>query len=317
MTANIFGSFSSRGASNADRKYVDSKFITLTRNLDAKLDKSGGTVTGNIDVNHNRILNVKSPQDTTDAANMEYVNGLMRNVLKYPLTHDVNFSNKRIHFVGDPINPQDAVNKRYVDAKFLMTTNTDVGLDMNDKYITGLSQDFREDSQAMSWHQVHDFVLKTIDAKRVKNNVGFIPRLYGKDRSKKGFTVSTNSQLNNNSAAESVFNEGCEWSTDGTQENVWVQIRLPFEVSVWKITIAGKSNNLERWYDWKFEGSNDVNEWTILKLATGEYLGSRIKTYVLSEPSEAFMYYRFYGVQGEPTNPGLSHLQIYSVDDLV
>ena len=88
-------------------------------------------------------------------------------------------------------------------------------------------------------------------------------------------------------------------------------------MSVWKITIAGKSNNLERWYDWKFEGSNDANAWTILKLATGEYLGSRIKTYVLSEPSEAFFYYRFYGVQGEPTNPGLSHLQIYSVDDLV
>ena len=94
-----------------------------------------------------------------------------------------------------------------------------------------------------------------------------------------------------------MFNEGCEWSTDGTQENVWVQIRLPFEVSVWKITIAGKSNNLERWYDWKFEGSNDSNEWIILKSATGEYVDSRMKKYVLSKPSEAFVLQILWGAR--------------------
>ena len=322
MSVNKFGSSSKFDkTSNIDKKYVDSKFTTLTRNLETKLDKSGGTLTGDIDVNKYRIINVKNPQELTDAINMDYAaklikqqraqiesatdgkysittsddgglsntqnklsikldttptnslslstNGLMNNGLKYPFIHDLNVSNKRIYFVGDPINPQDAVNKRYLDAK------------------------------------------------RVKNNVGFIPRLYGKDKSKQGFVVSTNSQLNSNSVAESVFNEGYEWSTAGIQENAWVQIQLPFEVSVWKITIAGKNNNLEKWYNWKFEGSNDANSWTVLKQATNEYLGSTIKTSVLNNPSKPFLYYRFYGVQGEPTNPGLSHLQIYTVDDLV
>jgi hypothetical protein len=322
MSVSIFGS---NGNQSSD---VDEKFTQLSINLAyyktyvdeklaTKLDKSGGVLTGNINLNNNRILNVNRPQEPTDAANMRYVDGLRNNVLHYPLTHDVNFSNKRIHFVGDPINPQDAVNKRYVDAKFLTTTNTDVGLDMNEKYITGLSQDLREDSQAMSWHQVRDFVFKTVNAKRVKNNVGFIPDVYGRG-SKKGFVVSTNSQLNSNSSPKSIFNDGSyEWSSSGLQENVWLQIQLPIPVSIWKFTIAGKMNNLERWYDWNYEGSKDTIAWTILKSATGGYLGSTMKTYFLTEPSEPFLYYRFYGIKGEPTNPGLSHLQIYTVDDLV
>jgi hypothetical protein len=278
MSVNIFGSGSksSRGVSSIDKKYVDSKFIALTRILETKLDKSGGILTGTTDVNNNRILNVKSPQETTDAVNMGYVDGLMRNVLKYPLIHDLHVSNKRIHFVGDPINPQDAVNKRYVDSK---AVDTNVG-------------------------------------KRVKNNVGFIPRLYG-TRSKKGYVVSTNSQLNNNSAPESVFNEGSEWSTAGIQENAWVMIQLTFAVSIYQFTIGGKNSNSERFYDWSFDGSNDANDWTILKYVIGEYLGSSIKTYILNVPSEPFLYYRFYGIRGESTNPGLSHLQIYTVDDLI
>ena len=56
--------------------------------------------------------------------------------------------------------------------------------------------------------------------------------------------------------------------------------------------------------------------WTILKSVTGEYIGSTMKTCILNVPSEPFVYYRFYGFQGESTNPGLSHLQIYTVDDL-
>ena len=42
MSVNIFGSGSksSRGVSNIDKKYVDSKFIALTRILETKLDKS-------------------------------------------------------------------------------------------------------------------------------------------------------------------------------------------------------------------------------------------------------------------------------------
>src|SRR3981081_3116688 len=76
MSVNIFGS-GGRG-SNLDKKYVDSKFITLTRILETKLDKSGGVLTGDIDVNKYRVLNVNNPQDITDAINMDYVSKLIK-----------------------------------------------------------------------------------------------------------------------------------------------------------------------------------------------------------------------------------------------
>jgi len=282
MSVNIFGSGSksSRGVSNIDKKYVDSKFIALTRILETKLDKSIieslniVSDAGGLDKIEDK-LSIKLDPNPMNSLSLS-TTGLMNSGLKYPLIHDFHVSNKRIHFVGDPINPQDAVNKRYVDSK---TLHTNVG-------------------------------------NRVKNNVGFIPRLFG-TRPKKGFVVSTNSQLNSNSAPESVFNEGSEWMTAGIQENAWLIIKLTFAVSIYKFTISGKNSNSERWYDWAFDGSNDANDWTILKYVLGDYLGSSIKTYILNVLSEPFLYYRFYGMRGESTNPGLSHLQIYTVDDMV
>jgi len=274
MSANIFGSSSkSSRVSNIDKKYVDSKFITLTRILETKLDKSIieslniVSDAGGLEKIADK-LNIKLDPNAMNSLSLS-TTGLMNNGLKYPLGHDFNASNKRIYFLGDPINPQEAVNRRYVDGK------------------------------------------------RVKNNVGFVPELYG-NKHKKGFIVSTNSQINNNSQVKTVFSDGGnEWSTAGIQQSAWVQIQLPFAVSIWKFTIAGKMSNSERWYDWTLEGSNDENMWIILKSAAGEYIGSTIKTCVLNIPSVTFLYYRFYGMRGEATNPGLSHLQIYTVDDLV
>jgi hypothetical protein len=122
-----------------------------------------------------------------------------------------------------------------VDSQFLKNRDTAVNLDMNSKQITGLGQDLSDlcdDTQAMSWHQVRDFVFNIVNAKRVKNNVGFIPQMYG-FRAKNGFIISTNTQLNNNTPAKSIFIDGgSEWSTAGMQENSWVQIQLPFKVSI-------------------------------------------------------------------------------------
>src|SRR5258708_32666335 len=51
MSVNIFGS-SGRQPSKSDNKYVDRKFITLTSNLDSKMDKSGGIFSGGVSSSH-------------------------------------------------------------------------------------------------------------------------------------------------------------------------------------------------------------------------------------------------------------------------
>ena len=73
----------------------------------------------------------------------------------------------------------------------------------------------------------------------------------------------------------------------------------------------------ERWYNWITEASNSEDTWQVIHLAIGDYLGNRTKFYHLKIVSEKYLYYRFFGVNGEPTNPGLSYMQIYSIDDLL
>jgi len=72
MRANIFGSnFTSFSKSfGVDKKYVDSKFITLTKTLHTKLDK---IVSEELDMNGYRIFNVLDPINNADAANKKYV----------------------------------------------------------------------------------------------------------------------------------------------------------------------------------------------------------------------------------------------------
>ena len=69
MTANIFGSSSMKSvASGVTKKYVDSKFITLTSNLQSKIDKNK-----NLDMGGYSIHNVKDPVNDSDVANKKVV----------------------------------------------------------------------------------------------------------------------------------------------------------------------------------------------------------------------------------------------------
>ena len=69
MTANIFGSSSMKSvASGVTKKYVDSKFITLTTNLQSKIDKNK-----DLDMGGYSIHNVKDPVNDTDVVNKKTV----------------------------------------------------------------------------------------------------------------------------------------------------------------------------------------------------------------------------------------------------
>jgi len=69
MTANIFGSSSMKSdTSGVTKKYVDSKFITLTTNLQSKVDKNK-----DLDMGGYGIHNVKAPVNDTDVVNKKFV----------------------------------------------------------------------------------------------------------------------------------------------------------------------------------------------------------------------------------------------------
>ena len=74
MHANIFGSTSKLiKASNIDKKYVDSKFVTLTKNLQLKVEKNGDTMSGNLDMTNSKIVNLQEPTEEQDAVSKKYV----------------------------------------------------------------------------------------------------------------------------------------------------------------------------------------------------------------------------------------------------
>ena len=156
-----------------------------------------------------------------------------------------------------------------------------------------------------------------VDIRKVKNTCGVIPQL-NNNLSKNGFIVTASSEFDLNYQGWTVFsNTNNEWATKAEQVNSYLQIQLPFPVAIWAFALRGRLSGSERWFNWVFEASNDGEIWKILYSATEDYLGNRIKLYALKASGNKYLYYRFYGVNGEPTNPGLSYMQIYSIDDLL
>lgn len=156
-----------------------------------------------------------------------------------------------------------------------------------------------------------------VDNRKVKNTSGFIPNLYG-NSSKQGFAVKASSEFNQSFQGWNVFSDtNNEWAAKGLQVNGYIQIQLPFPVAIWAFALRGRGSGSERWFNWVIEASNDGEIWTILYSATEDHLGNRTKFYILQIISNKYLYYRFYGVNGELTNPGLSYMQIYTVDDLL
>ena len=77
MAVTVFGS--SGESSNMDKNYVDSKFIILTRNIDTKLEKSGGVLTGNLNMGNKRITDLSDPILDKDVCNKKYVDSKVKN----------------------------------------------------------------------------------------------------------------------------------------------------------------------------------------------------------------------------------------------
>ena len=124
MSANIFGSASFK-PHGVDKKYVDSKFISLTKTLQTKLDK---TLTEVLNINGHRVCYMLDPINATDATNKSYVDSELSKVSRLvnsklalegdTMLGNINMDGYKIIKVLAPVNDSDVANKNYVDAKF-------------------------------------------------------------------------------------------------------------------------------------------------------------------------------------------------------
>src|SRR5260370_33223433 len=72
MSANIFGSSGKSIPSGINNKYVDSKFISLTRNLQSKVNKTGDLMSGSLDMGGYKISSTHIPTNPEDLINKVY-----------------------------------------------------------------------------------------------------------------------------------------------------------------------------------------------------------------------------------------------------
>ena len=117
----------------ATKRYVDNKAATFSNYLPI----NGGTMLGSINLNNNKITNVKDIDGASavgDAVNYKYVRGINPSAKFFPLsgglmnTGFINLNGNRIYNVPD-VSPAttdtDVVNKRYVDSR---TSGTPTGV---------------------------------------------------------------------------------------------------------------------------------------------------------------------------------------------
>ena len=102
----------------ANKQYVDTGDTKLQEQVNAKLPKSGGTMTGAIMMNNQAVTGLPTPANPTDAVTKEYADDLKSQMLPSSggtMSGAINMGNNTITALGAPVGDTDATNKEYVD----------------------------------------------------------------------------------------------------------------------------------------------------------------------------------------------------------
>ena len=155
---------------------------------------------------------------------------------------------------------------------------------------------------------------------------GYVPPLLsssGVTSLKTGFIASASSVYGDTYIPSNAFNsyyvrgngsEG-EWATDNVWNNFWIQVEVPDLVRVWKVALRGRDSNEERIYNWRLEGSIDgQNYTTIFTPPNPAYLGNIVQNFPI-DTVDRYIYFRLYCLEAEPSNPGLSYMQLFVYSD--
>ena len=286
MSVNIFGSgLATFKANTVDKKYVDSKLISVTKTLQTKLDKN---IAEDVDMNGYRIHNFRDPKEKADAANKNYVDSGIAYVIRKvnskldlqggTMTGNINMNAFKITNVGEPVNNDDAVNKKYVDEQ-----NAPKNM----------------------------YFLST---------VGLVPHL-SSSRDKSGFVVIESSFKDNNHLGCKAFNlmRNSEWRVaDKIINNFWIELHCNEPVRIYKFTARTPVST--KLLKWKIQGgASRGSSWEDLPFTPIIPIEHAITYTFTTDPKVAKEYecYRLFVEEAEGDNPGLIHWQLYTVNPVL
>src|SRR3989454_6052687 len=172
MSVNIFGSSGNKSSAN-NNKYIDSKFITLTKNLNSKLDKSGGNLSEDLNMGTSKISLSHEAEEEHDVPNKKYIDGVIFQTV----------SNNGQSIIDLTKN---VVTKEQLAEILKTKLDKNVELNMNNNFISNLldPQD-KQDATTKGY----------VDRKRTKNNVGYVPHLKIKNKKKNAFLLPSNTEF--------------------------------------------------------------------------------------------------------------------------
>ena len=121
-------------------KGTASSDAVIKSQLDTKLSLSGGLMTGNLDINNNRIYNVAQLDGPNQPATKVWSENTFLDKSSGVMAGPLNMSNNRITNLSNPTADKDAISRVYGDGRYVKkggdTMTGDLAL--GDNYITGL-----------------------------------------------------------------------------------------------------------------------------------------------------------------------------------
>ena len=301
MAVNIFGS-SGKSSNSVNKRYVDQKFTTLSTNLALKVNKFGDTVMGDLKISmSDDKIRTFGVTDISSAKSVSLLVGDTFNQIRYnfgsPLKIGALYGTKFTCPVGITCKMGG-----FNDARAVFFQN----ISMNSNSITDLHDPAVEQDATTK---------RYVDTRCVKNSVGLIPTLVS--NASNGYIVSASTEINDSTAAFSVFNSTGEWLSE-VHENFWIQVKCPEAVRIHKFAIQGVQSGTI--LNWKLQARNDGMEWSNLfdNIIDGNtaIIDQSFNIYI-SDSQIKYSCYRIWIGNAVGELPGLSYWQLFAVDELV
>jgi len=138
---------------------------------------------------------------------------------------------------------------------------------------------------------------------------------------KLGFIATASSQRNNNYKASNAFNcfytvrgASGEWVSNNETRNFWIRVKCPDLVRIWKVTLRERETNTQRIYRWKLASTDGENFITLFEAPNPTYLGNEVQQFEV-DIIHKYNRYRLFCLEAEPSNRGLSYLQLFIYSD--
>src|SRR5258708_24949945 len=239
-----------------NKKYVDSLSPVDVSGIsfNSKLNISGGSMTGALDMGSNKVTSTYIPRNNNDIINKAYLDEVAA------------------HRLGDD------------DMRIIMN-NLSLKVSKGGDTMTGRLD--MGNNKITSWHTPEhpsDLINKKyLSLRHVFNNACFIPELDRNTGNCSGFICSSSSEV----SAYPTYFAFCAWKTHWTpldKTNAWIQIQCPQAVRIHKFALRGRPNRMYPITKWKLEASVHRTIWATLYSGYNKPLNGDLPFFILSTP---------------------------------